>query len=136
MLAVHTASNPLQFSVPVQRQIASLDPGLPVSDVLTMNEVIGESLVNACLSATLVLAFAILSLLLASVGLYGSVLPDHAAAFGTGNPHGALRATRSAFAVDAGRWPAAGVFGLGLVVSFAATRIFQSMIFGPSLSIL
>src|SRR6266702_7134941 len=71
MLAVHTASEPLQFSVPVQKQIASLDPGLPVSDVRTMDQVIGESLVNASLSATLVLAFAILSLLLAAVGLYG-----------------------------------------------------------------
>jgi hypothetical protein len=37
MLAVHTASDPLQFSVPVQRQIASLDPVVPVSDVRTMS---------------------------------------------------------------------------------------------------
>jgi putative ABC transport system permease protein len=71
MLAVHTASDPLQFSLPVQKQIASLDPELPVSDVRTMDEVIGDSLVDASLSASLVLAFAILSLLLASVGLYG-----------------------------------------------------------------
>jgi ABC-type antimicrobial peptide transport system permease subunit len=39
--------------------------------VRTMNQVIGESLINARLSATLVFAFAVLSLLLASVGLYG-----------------------------------------------------------------
>lgn len=36
-----------------------------------MDQVISESLVNARLSATLVLGFAVLSLLLASVGLYG-----------------------------------------------------------------
>jgi ABC-type antimicrobial peptide transport system permease subunit len=71
MLGIHTASDPLQFSVPVQKQIASLDPELPVSDVLTVDQAIGESLVNARLSASLVLAFAVLSLLLASVGLYG-----------------------------------------------------------------
>src|SRR6185437_11416177 len=70
-LAVHTATDPLQFSVPLQKQIASLEPELPVSNVLTMNQIIGASLVNASLSATLVLAFAILSLILASVGLYG-----------------------------------------------------------------
>ena len=97
MLAVHTASEPLQFSVTVQKQIASLDPELPVSDVRTMDQVIGESLVNASLSATLVLAFAVLSLLLASVGIVRrAVVPDHSADFGTGNPHGARRATRSA----------------------------------------
>ena len=47
------------------------DPELPVSDVRTMDQLISESLVNASLSATLILAFAILSPLLASVGLYG-----------------------------------------------------------------
>lgn len=56
MLAVHTATDPLQFSVPLQKQIASLDPELPVSDVLTINQIIGQSLVNGRLSATLVLA--------------------------------------------------------------------------------
>ena len=49
---MHTATDPLQFSVPLQTQIASLDPELPVSDVLTMNQIIGASLVNASLSAT------------------------------------------------------------------------------------
>ena len=70
-LAVHTASDPLQLSLPVEKQIASLDPEIPVSDVRTMDQVIGESLGNASLSARLVVAFAILSLILAAVGLYG-----------------------------------------------------------------
>ena len=37
-----------------------------------------------------------------------AVVPDDSADFGTGNPHSARRSTRSGFAVDAGRWPAAG----------------------------
>jgi putative ABC transport system permease protein len=36
MLAIRSATDPLQFSVPLQKQIASLDPELPVSDVLTL----------------------------------------------------------------------------------------------------
>jgi putative ABC transport system permease protein len=70
-LVVRTTSDPLAFSVPVQKQIAALDPELPVSDVLTMQQIIEVSLGNASLSASLVLAFAVLSLMLASVGLYG-----------------------------------------------------------------
>src|SRR5580693_3385994 len=38
-LAVHTATDPLQFSAPLQKQIGSLDPELPISNVLTMNEI-------------------------------------------------------------------------------------------------
>jgi len=70
-LAVRTAGDPMTMSIPVQKQIAALEPELPVSDVLTLDQVVGESLGNASFSASLVLAFAILSLLLACVGLYG-----------------------------------------------------------------
>lgn len=70
-LVVRTLTEPLSLSLPTQRQIAALDPGLPVSNVLTMQQIIGRSTANASFSATLVLAFAVLSLLLAAIGLYG-----------------------------------------------------------------
>ena len=133
MLAVHTASEPLQFSVPVQKEIASLDPGLPVSDVRTMDQVIGESLVNARLSASLVLAFAILSLLLASVGLYGVLsylATQRTAELGIRMALGAQRDQLLQLMLIDGLRPALFGLGLGLVASFAATRIFQSMLFG------
>jgi predicted permease len=132
-LAVHTASEPLQFSVPVQKQIASLDPTLPVSDVRTMNEIIGESLVNAALSAKLVLAFAILSLLLASVGLYGVLsylTTQRTSELGIRMALGAQRDQLLQLMLVDGLRPALFGLGLGLVMSFAATRIFQSMLFG------
>ena len=133
MLAVHTASDPLQFSVPVQKQIASLDPELPVSDVLTMDQVIGESLVNARLSATLVLAFAILSLLLASVGLYGVLSylgTQRTTELGIRMALGAQRDQLLQLMLVDGLKPALLGLGLGMVLSIAATRIFQSMLFG------
>jgi putative ABC transport system permease protein len=132
-LAVHTASDPLQFSVPVQKQIASLDPGLPVSDVRTMDQVIGESLVNASLSATLVLAFAVLSLLLASVGLYGVLsylTTQRTSELGIRMALGAQRDQLLQLMLLDGLRPAVFGLGIGLVASFAATRIFQSMLFG------
>ena len=133
MLAVHTGSDPLQFSVPVQKQIASLDPELPVSDVLTMDQVIGESLVNARLSATLVLAFAVLSLLLASVGLYGVLsylTTQRTTELGIRMALGAQRDQLLQLMLVDGLKPALLGLGLGLVLSVAATRIFESMLFG------
>jgi ABC-type antimicrobial peptide transport system permease subunit len=132
-LAVHTATDPLQFSVPLQKQIASLDPELPVSDVLTMNQIIGASLVNASLSATLVLAFAILSLILASVGLYGVLsylTTQRTSELGIRIAFGAQRDQLLQLMLMDGLRPALFGLGLGLVMSFAATRIFQSMLFG------
>src|SRR5437879_6682155 len=69
-LVVRGATDPLSFSVPIQKKITELDPELPVSDVLTIQQIIERSLGNASLSASLVLGFAVLSLILASVGLY------------------------------------------------------------------
>jgi predicted permease len=132
-LAVRTASNPLEFSVPVQKQIASLDPELPVSDVLTMEQVIGESLVNARLTAGLVLAFAILSLLLASVGLYGVLsylTTQRTTELGIRMALGAQRDQLLHLMLIDGLRPALFGLGLGLVASVVATRIFQSMLFG------
>ena len=132
-LVVHTATDPLQFSVPLQKQIASLDPELPVSDVLTMNQIIGASLVNASLSATLVLAFAILSLILASVGLYGVLsylTTQRTSELGIRMALGAQRDQLLQLMLLDGLGPALFGLGLGLVGGVAATRIFQSMLFG------
>jgi predicted permease len=133
MLAVHTASNPLLFSLPVQKQISSLDPGLPVSDVLTLGQVIGKSLINARLSATLVLAFALLSLLLAAVGLYGVLsylTMQRTSELGIRMALGAQRNKLLQLMLVDGLGPALYGLALGMVASFAATRIFQSMLFG------
>ncbi|HEY4355842.1 MAG TPA: ABC transporter permease [Acidobacteriaceae bacterium] len=132
-LAVHTASEPLSFSIAVQKQIASLDPGLPVSHVRSMDQVIGESLINASLSATLVLAFAILSLLLASIGLYGVLsylATQRTSELGIRMALGAQRDQLLQLMLFDGLRPALFGLGLGLVASYAATRIFQSMLFG------
>ena len=132
-LAVHTSADALQFSIPVQKQIAALDPELPVSNVRTLNEVIGESLVNARLSASLVLAFAILSLLLASVGLYGVLsylTTQRTTELGIRMALGAQRDQVLRLMLVDGLRPALVGLALGLIGSVAATRIFQSMLFG------
>jgi predicted permease len=70
-LMVRTVDDPLAMALPVQKTLAALDPSLPVSKMLTIQQVVGQSTDTASLSATLLLAFAALSLLLAAVGLYG-----------------------------------------------------------------
>jgi len=132
MLAVRTESDPLRFSVSVQKQFASLDPELPVSDIRTMDQVIGESLVNANLSATLVLAFAILSLLLASVGLYGVLsylAAQRTTELGIRIALGAQRDQILQLMLVDGLRPALFGLGLGLALSVVATQILQSMLF-------
>lgn len=70
-LVARTAGDPSSYAVAIQKEIGALDPQLPVVDVLTIPQIVGESIVNESFSASLVLIFAALSLVLAGVGLYG-----------------------------------------------------------------
>lgn len=131
-LAVHTAGNPESFAVTVQKEIAALDPQLPVSDVQTLDEVIDKSLGNASLSATLVLGFAILSLILASVGLYGVLeylMTQRTTELGIRMALGARRDQVLHLMLLDGMRPALLGLGIGVMASVAATRVFASMLF-------
>ena len=132
-LAVRTASDPLSLSLPVQKEIAKLDPQLPVSDVFTMQQIVERSLGNATLSASLVLAFALLSLMLASVGLYGVL--SYVTTLRTGEigirlALGAQREQVVRQMLGDGLRPALYGLVLGLAASIGAIRFIQSMLYG------
>ncbi len=55
----------------IRHEIQSIDPGLPVFNVSSMNEVLDSSLASRRFSANMVGGFAGLALLLASLGIYG-----------------------------------------------------------------
>lgn len=132
-LAVRAVSDPLSVSVPIQKQIAELDPELPVSDVLTMQQVIAQSLGNASLSASLVLGFAFLSLILASVGLYGVLsylTTQRTGEIGVRMALGAPREQVLRLMLGDGLRPALYGLSLGLAASVGAVRIIQSMLYG------
>jgi predicted permease len=132
-LVVRTASDPLAFSVPVQKQIAALDPELPVSDVFTMPQIIERSLGNASLSASLLLAFALLSLVLASVGLYGVLsylTAQRSSEIGIRLALGARREQVMRQLLGDGIRPALYGLVLGFVASAGAVRLIESMLYG------
>ena len=70
-LVIRSRHDVAQYALPVERIVAQMDRDLVVSDVLTMDQLLGKSTVNQSFNATLLTAFATLSLLLAAVGLFG-----------------------------------------------------------------
>ncbi len=55
----------------IRHEIQSIDPSLPVFDVVSMNDILDRSLAARRFSADLVGGFAGLAVLLASIGIYG-----------------------------------------------------------------
>jgi predicted permease len=132
-LAVRTITDPLSLSVPIQKQIAELDPQLPVHDVLTMNQIIEQSLGNASLSASVVLGFALLSLILASVGLYGVLsylTMQRTGEIGVRMALGAQRTEVVHLMLGDGLRPALYGLAVGLAASVGTVRLIQSMLYG------
>ena len=125
-------TDPLALSMPIQKQVSALDPELPVTDVLTMEQIIGHSLGNASLSATLLLVFAVLSLALASVGLYGVLsylATQRTAEIGVRIALGARRKQVLDLMLGDGLRPALYGLVLGLVASLAAVKLIESMLY-------
>ena len=132
-LAVRTGSDPLALSVPIQKQIAELDPEKPLSDVFTIQQIIERSLGNASLSTSLMLGFAVLSLTLASVGLYGVLsylTTQRTGEIGVRIALGARREQVMGLMLGDGLRPALYGLALGLVLSAGAVRLIESMLYG------
>src|SRR5947209_3525172 len=70
-LALRTSLPASTLEAQIRGAIQSLDPGLPVFNVTSMDEVLDASLASRRFSANLVTGFAGVALLLASIGIYG-----------------------------------------------------------------
>jgi len=70
-LVIRSSHDLEQFALPVQRIVSEMDRDLPVSDVLTMNQLLGKSTMDQSFNTALLVAFATVSLVLAAVGLFG-----------------------------------------------------------------
>lgn len=134
-LVVRTDGNPGSLATSVQKQIAQLDPALPVSKVLTMEQIIGQSAATSSFDATLVLAFAALSLALAGVGLYGVMaylVTQRTTEIGIRMALGAHRGQVMALVLIDGLRPVLIGMAAGLAGSFAAARLIHSVLYGTS----
>jgi ABC-type antimicrobial peptide transport system permease subunit len=67
---LRTSGDPLALVRPFQRELAAVDPGVPLRDPRTLASIVDERLAGRRLPMLLMTAFGALALLLASVGVY------------------------------------------------------------------
>lgn len=131
-LVVRSGQDVTQFALPVQKIFQSLDRDLAVSDILTMDQVIGAQTIDASFDATLLLIFALVSLLLAAVGLFGVIsyiVAQRTTEIGVRIALGAQRSQVLTLILRDGLRPALIGLALGLLTSAAVTRLIQSMLY-------
>ncbi len=131
-LVVRTAHDPLAVALPVQKQLASLDPQIAVR-VLTMQQIIGRATASRSFSASLVLAFALLSLMLAAIGLYGVLsylVTQRIAEIGIRMALGAQRSEILRLVLLDGMRPVLFGLALGLLGGAVAGTLIKSILYG------
>jgi putative ABC transport system permease protein len=70
-LVIHTAGDPLHMTEIVRREIRALDPGIPVGDAVTLEQLAAAKVANPATDARILGSFAVTGLILAALGVYG-----------------------------------------------------------------
>ena len=132
-LVIRTDGDPSAIAPAVQREIRTLDPNQPVSDIRTMNQVMSEWVSRSRFNTLLLGIFAGLATLLSAVGIFGVM-----------NYSVALRTREIGLRLAVGAQPRQVLLlilkqgllltilgvGLGLVAAFGLTRLLSGLLFG------
>jgi predicted permease len=132
-IVVRAAADPLSLALPIQKQVSDLDPEMPAYKVRTMQQIVGEATASRSFSVSLVLAFAVLSLTLAAVGLYGVLsflVTQRSSEIGIRMALGAQRGEVLRLVLVDGMTPVGLGMIIGLAGGAAAGTLIKSLLYG------
>ena len=131
-LAIRAAADPMSLAPAVQKTVLALDAEQPVDKVLTMQELMADSLARRRLTLTLLAAFAGGAILLAALGIYGVtayMVTQRQQEIGLRMALGASRADVLGLVVGQGMSLMLAGLGAGLVLSLGLTWVLGSLLF-------
>jgi predicted permease len=135
MLVVRTAIDPSVVIANVRQELAKLDREIPLANVSTIQDAMNRSLVTTRLTNLLLAGFAALALLLALMGIYGVMsvnVVNRRSEFGIRIALGAQKSNVLKMILGQGLRLAVVGVALGLLASFALTRLLKGLLFGIS----
>jgi hypothetical protein len=134
-LVVRAAGDALALGAAVRQAIWDIDADQPVASVRTMAEVVDVELASRSAQLTMLGAFAAIALVLAAVGLYGTLsytVSQSTNEIGLRMALGAGQSTVVGAVVRSALGTAAVGIGLGLAAAFVLTRTIASFLYGVS----
>jgi predicted permease len=134
-LALKTDGNAAAFIAAVRNEVQALDNDLPVAEVKTLDEVASAAHATRRFTLLLVCLFALLALILSSIGLYGLIaytVSQRTHEIGVRVALGASTSNVLRLVVNDGMRLAVTGIALGLGGAFGLTRLIGSLLYGVS----
>jgi putative ABC transport system permease protein len=134
-IVVRTSVEPQSLAKSAEETVRSLDRNLPVSSVVTMDQVIADTLWQPRFNLQLIGIFAALAMTLAAIGLYGVMsysVAQRAREVGLRMALGAQRGDVLKLVVGQGMKLALAGVASGLLASAALTRLMEKLLFEVS----
>jgi predicted permease len=134
-LTVHlrTAGDPIALASALRQTIREIDPQAPVSNIRTVEDEIGRSLLHERLVATMTALFGGLALSLAAIGLYGVLsfgVAQRTREFGIRIAIGATTESILWLVLREAGWVLGVGIAVGLSLAWVLGRIVSSLLFG------
>jgi putative ABC transport system permease protein len=132
-VAVRTKGDPIQEAATLGRIVRELEPGAPLSELATVDQLIDQSLLRPQSLSVLVASFAGIALLLSIIGIYGVMgyyvqqqLKEISIRMALGGSRGDVAK------LVVGQGMTVVVFGViaGVAIALSATRLMASLLFG------
>jgi len=134
-LLTRTDVDPMSLTGAVRSQIAALNKDQPVFNIRTMDQIVSQSVAPRRFSMMLLAVFAVVALVLASIGIYGMMsyaVAQRTREIGLRMTLGAQRGNVLAMVIGHGMKLALAGVALGLIAAFAVTRTMKTLLFGVS----
>lgn len=129
---VRTTGEPLSLATGVAAAVHELDPELPVADVRPMDDVVASTIARPRVIMTLLVAFAVMAMLLAGVGVYGVMaysVGQRTREIGVRLAMGATNGMVFRMVIGQAFTLAALGVGIGVIVAAGATRVLQTLLY-------
>jgi putative ABC transport system permease protein len=132
-VVLRTTGDPLALSRSAREAVWSLDSDLPIPKMETMEQILSESVAQRRLNMLLLSVFAAVALILAAVGIFGVMsyaVTQRTNEIGIRMALGAQTRDVLRLIVGQGMMLALAGVVIGLIATFALTRLMSSLLFG------
>ena len=132
-LVIRSAGDPAAYITAIRAELSEVDPRQPVSDVRSMERIIGESVGQRRFNALLLTIFAAVALLLAAAGIYGILsysVSQRSYEIGIRMALGATRAAALRLVIGEAMILAGVGTAVGLAGALLLTRVISGFLYG------